>query len=242
MREIESALAVDTYARGFHSGTNSTKEDVRTSGQDTPVVANPMNSRVFRWCRPCNAPANVPIKEAVRCATVPRPSPWLLHCCALPVLVSAQQPAPDFSVPPTVWWDFEAAGCSRARRAILQSFIQRTFTVDRKDFNAPAIGMDVEFWLTPRTEHRRRLRLVAGEQEFGYRDFVDNQRLPITQIDEAARAEPQRQRQVRAHAARTRNQQSGMDSGCRHALRRRGSRPAALRVAAIRRLHRREHG
>ena len=63
----------------------------------------------------------------------------------------------------------------------LQSFIQRTLTVDRKDFNAPAIGMDVEFWLTPRASIVGGFDWSQASKDSEYRDFVDNQRLPITQ-------------------------------------------------------------
>jgi hypothetical protein len=63
----------------------------------------------------------------------------------------------------------------------LQSFIQRTLTVDRRDFDAPAIGMDMEFWLTPRTSIVGGFDWSQASKLSEYRDFVDNQRLPITQ-------------------------------------------------------------
>ena len=46
----------------------------------------------------------------------------------------------------------------------LFTFVQDHLTVDRKDFNAPAIGVDVEVAMTPRAERDRRVRLRAGEQ------------------------------------------------------------------------------
>ena len=41
----------------------------------------------------------------------------------------------------------------------LFTFVQDHLTVDRKDFNAPAIGVDVEVAMTPAAERHRRVRL-----------------------------------------------------------------------------------
>ena len=72
-------------------------------------------------------------------------------------------------------WFFARAGSD------LFTFVQDQLTVDKKDFNAPALGMDVDVpvkgWLSA----------VAGFEYSGsskdseYRHFVDNKRLPITQ-------------------------------------------------------------
>jgi hypothetical protein len=72
-------------------------------------------------------------------------------------------------------WLFARAGSD------LFDFVQRQLTLDKKDFNTPMFGIDAAITLSPR------LDVVAGV-DFGrtakdseYRDFVDNQLLPITQ-------------------------------------------------------------
>jgi len=97
-------------------------------------------------------------------------------------MLSAQQPAPDFLFgPPNGMVGFRSGWVFARAESDLQSFIQRTLTVDRKDFNAPAIGMDVEFWLTPRASIVGGFDWSQASKDSEYRDFVDNQRLPITQ-------------------------------------------------------------
>ena len=99
-----------------------------------------------------------------------------------PVMLSAQQPAPDFLFgPPNGMVGFRSGWVFARAESDLQSFIQRTLTVDREDFNAPAIGMDVEFWLTPRASIVGGFDWSQASKDSEYRDFVDNQRLPITQ-------------------------------------------------------------
>jgi hypothetical protein len=99
-----------------------------------------------------------------------------------PALVSAQQPAPDFLFgPPNGMVGFRSGWVFARAESDLQSFIQRTLTVDRRDFDAPAIGMDMEFWLTPRTSIVGGFDWSQASKLSEYRDFVDNQRLPITQ-------------------------------------------------------------
>ena len=63
----------------------------------------------------------------------------------------------------------------------LFTFVQEHLTVDRKDFNAPAIGVDVEFAVAPRVGVIGGFDYARTSKDSEYRDFVDNQRLPITQ-------------------------------------------------------------
>jgi opacity protein-like surface antigen len=63
----------------------------------------------------------------------------------------------------------------------LFTFVQQHLTVDQKDFNAPAIGVDVEFAVTPRVSAIGGFEYSRASKNSEYRDFVDNQRLPITQ-------------------------------------------------------------
>jgi hypothetical protein len=75
-------------------------------------------------------------------------------------------------------WFFARAGSD------LFTFVQKQLTVDRKDFNAPAMIFEVDVPV------KGRLSAVAGFEFNGssknseYRDFVDNNRLPITQTTE----------------------------------------------------------
>ncbi len=59
--------------------------------------------------------------------------------------------------------------------------LQDQFTLDRKDFNAPAIGVDLDFAVSPRASVVIGFDFSKASKNSEYRDFVDNQRLPITQ-------------------------------------------------------------
>ena len=103
----------------------------------------------------------------------------LLALC--PALASAQ-PSPDFlfgspkgMIGVRSGWVFASANSD------LYTFVQRHLTVDRKDFNAPAIGVDVEAAVTPRLSAVVGFDFARTSKNSEYRDFVDNQRLPITQ-------------------------------------------------------------
>jgi hypothetical protein len=63
----------------------------------------------------------------------------------------------------------------------LFTFVQEHLTLDRKDFNAPAIGVDVEVAVTPRASAVFGFDFARTSKDSEYRDFVDNQRLPIAQ-------------------------------------------------------------
>jgi len=63
----------------------------------------------------------------------------------------------------------------------LFTFVQQQLTVDRKDFNAPAIGFDVDIALTPRATAVAGFDFSRSRANSEYRNFVDNNRLPINQ-------------------------------------------------------------
>jgi len=60
-------------------------------------------------------------------------------------------------------------------------FVEQHLTVDRKDFNAPAFGIDVETAVAPRTSVVIGFEVSKTSKDSEYRNFVDNQRLPIAQ-------------------------------------------------------------
>ena len=95
---------------------------------------------------------------------------------------AAAQPSPDFLFgSPKGMIGFRSGWVFASADSDLFQFVQRTLTVDRKDFNAPAIGVDVEFALTPRASVVTGFDFSQASKDSEYRDFVDNQRLPITQ-------------------------------------------------------------
>jgi hypothetical protein len=114
-----------------------------------------------------------------------RSGPWVAVALVLFALAPARasaQPAPDFlfSSPNGMigvrsGWLFASAGSD------LFSFVQEHLTVDRKDFNAPAIGVDAEFAITPRISAVGGFDYARASKNSEYSDFDDNQRLPITQ-------------------------------------------------------------
>ena len=100
---------------------------------------------------------------------------------SVPAPASAQ-PSPDFlfgspkgMIGLRTGWVFASA------KSDLFTFVQQHLTVDRKDFNAPAIGVDVEIAVAPRASVIAGFDYARASKDSEYRDFVDNQRLPITQ-------------------------------------------------------------
>ena len=95
---------------------------------------------------------------------------------------ASAQPSPDFlfgspkgMVGVRSGWVFARADSD------LFSFVRQHLTVDGKDFDAPAIGFDVEVAMAPRASAIIGLDFARTSKKSEYRDFVDNQRLPITQ-------------------------------------------------------------
>ena len=98
-----------------------------------------------------------------------------------PVYASAQ-PSPDFLFGSPKGMIGVRSGWVFARAdSALFSFVQEHLTLERKDFNAPAIGVDVELAVAPRVSTIVGFDFARASKNSEYRDFVDNQRLPITQ-------------------------------------------------------------
>jgi len=92
------------------------------------------------------------------------------------------RPAPDFffsqpdgSVTVRGSWLFARAGSD------WYDFVTNQLTVEPADFNAPGIGFDAGFAITPRVEAQFGLDFSSSQVTSEYRNFVDNNRLPITQ-------------------------------------------------------------
>jgi len=92
------------------------------------------------------------------------------------------RPAPDFffaepagSVTVRGSWLFARAGSD------WYDFVTNQLTVEPTDFNAPGIGFDVGVALNPRLEAQFGLDFSNANVTSEYRNFVDNNRLPITQ-------------------------------------------------------------
>jgi hypothetical protein len=60
-------------------------------------------------------------------------------------------------------------------------FVQNLLTVDKGDFRGPAFAMDVGFSVAPRLDVVGGFELTRATVHSEYRDFVDNNRLPIEQ-------------------------------------------------------------
>ncbi|HET9467622.1 MAG TPA: hypothetical protein VFO48_04395 [Vicinamibacterales bacterium] len=95
---------------------------------------------------------------------------------------ASAQPSPDFLFgSPKGMVGFRTGWLFSRADSELFTFVQRHLTVDRKDFNAPAIGVDVEAAVGPRAAIVAGFDFARTSKESEYRDFVDNQRLPIAQ-------------------------------------------------------------
>lgn len=95
---------------------------------------------------------------------------------------ASAQPSPDFLFgSPNGMVGFRTGWLFSSANSDLFTFVQRHLTVERKDFNAPAIGVDVEVAVAPRASVVMGFDFARRSKDSEYRDFVDNQRLPITQ-------------------------------------------------------------
>lgn len=63
----------------------------------------------------------------------------------------------------------------------LFTFVQDQLTVSRKDFNAPAVGVDLDMAITPRASFVAGFDFSRSLANSEYRHLVDNNRLPIKQ-------------------------------------------------------------
>jgi hypothetical protein len=92
------------------------------------------------------------------------------------------QPAPDFLFGrPNGMVGVRSGLLFPSAGSDLFTFVQDQLTLERKDFNAPAIGVDVELAMTTRASAVIGFEFSKSSKNSEYRDFVDNQRLPIAQ-------------------------------------------------------------
>lgn len=104
----------------------------------------------------------------------------LLLVALMPRPSSAQTPdflfgRPTGNVAVRSGWVFTRGGSD------LFTFVQDQLTVDRKDFNAPAVGVDVDLNVAPRLDVVTGFDFNGSSKRSEYRQFVDNLRLPINQ-------------------------------------------------------------
>jgi hypothetical protein len=95
---------------------------------------------------------------------------------------SPQRSAPDFlfQTPDGSFgvrgsWVFARAGSD------WYDFVTDHLTLENRDFNAPAFGVDLGITITPRVDAVIGFDFSQSTTGSEYRDFVDNNRLPITQ-------------------------------------------------------------
>ena len=100
---------------------------------------------------------------ACQAPPAPRPSPDFLFS------------RPDGSVTLRGSWLFARAGSD------WYDFVTDHLTLDAADFNAPGFGLDVAVAVTPRLDVQFGLDYSNAHVSSEYRDFVDNNRLPIAQ-------------------------------------------------------------
>src|SRR3990170_6480140 len=114
------------------------------------ISANPMNPGVFRWCRPCTPSVQHLQGGCLMRHTRSALALALVWLAVSPARASAQ-PSPDFLFgSPKGMVGFRSGWMFASAKSDLFTFVQRHLTVDRKDFNAPAIGVDVEVAMAPR--------------------------------------------------------------------------------------------
>jgi hypothetical protein len=116
---------------------------------------------------------------------MPRSGPAVAVVLVLFALAPARasaQPSPDFLFgSPNGMIGFRSGWLFSSANSDLFTFVQKHLTVDRKDFNAPAIGVDAEIAITPRVSAIGGFDYARTSKDSEYRGFVDDQRLPITQ-------------------------------------------------------------
>jgi hypothetical protein len=93
-----------------------------------------------------------------------------------------RMPSPDFLLKPPVGsvavrgnWVFARAGSD------LFDFLQEQLTIDKRDFRAPAVAVDVAFAVTRRLDAVFGLEFARTSVQSEYRHLVDNDLLPIEQ-------------------------------------------------------------
>jgi hypothetical protein len=104
----------------------------------------------------------------------------MMLVAALPHPALAQSPDFLFGTPRGTFGIQTGWLFARADSQIFED-IQEQFTIERKDFNAPALGFDLDLTVTPRTSAVIGFEFSRASKKSEYRDFVDNDRLPINQ-------------------------------------------------------------
>ena len=82
---------------------------------------------------------------------------------------------PDGSIAVRGSWIFSRAGSD------WYDFVTDQLTLENGDFNAPAVTFELGFLVTPRLDIVAGVDISSASTTSEYRDFVDNNRLPITQ-------------------------------------------------------------
>jgi hypothetical protein len=98
----------------------------------------------------------------------------------LPIPSQAQAPdfwfgAPHGTVAVRTGWMQAGA------RSDIFTFVQNQLTLQRRDFNAPAVGFDLDLAMTPRASAVAGFDFSRSSRQSEYRNLVDNNRLPINQ-------------------------------------------------------------
>jgi hypothetical protein len=118
-----------------------------------------------------------------------------MKCLALLVLLTAavpaaaqdnpnpiRRPAPDFLLQkPQGAVTLRGSWLFNRGRSDWYQFVTNHLTLNQKDFNAPGFGLDVNVPLTSRLDVQASFDVSRSKKLSEYRDFVDNNRLPIEQ-------------------------------------------------------------
>lgn len=105
------------------------------------------------------------------------------------VAAAQDRPAPDFLFgEPRGSIGIRASRVFARAGSDLFDFIQKQLTIDEGDFDAPAVAVDVGFAASPRLDVVFGFEFSDARTTSEYRDFVDNNRQPITQETELREA------------------------------------------------------
>jgi hypothetical protein len=117
----------------------------------------------MRWCRTLLVILAMAAPAAAQNRPIPRQAPDFLF------------DTPRASITVRGSWLFTRADSD------WYDFVTNLLTVDNTDFNAPGLGLDVNVPITSRLEAQGSFDFSRSSTLSEYRDFVDNNRLPIQQ-------------------------------------------------------------
>lgn len=107
---------------------------------------------------------------------------------ALPAFASAQDGGDGFLFKaPTVTVGLKLGYALPAANSDLFDFTTEQLTLDRSDFGAPVIGAEVAIRSTDRLDATGYIGYAGGSKASEFRDWVDNNDLPIEQVSEFSR-------------------------------------------------------